>query len=105
MSPSFDDGDRLVCGPTWRLRAGDVVVVREPGAGGLLAVKRVAAIGSGGVVVLGDNPAASRDSRAYGPVPRSEVVARVWWRYHPEDRAGRPPPPPVPAASSSRSPA
>ncbi len=28
--------------------------------------------------VLGDNPADSRDSRAFGPVPSSRIIGRVW---------------------------
>lgn len=89
MEPTLEDGDRLLCGPVLRLRPGDLVVIEEPGGHGLLAVKRVAACGRDGVVVLGDNPAASRDSRAYGAVPRSAVRGRAWWRYHPAARAGR----------------
>lgn len=89
MRPAFEDGDRLLVGPPWRLREGDVVVLAEPGGEGLRAVKRVAAVGPGSVVVLGDNPGASRDSRAYGPVPRRAVLGRVWWCYHPPARAGR----------------
>lgn len=38
---------------------------------------------AGHVVVLGDNRAGSTDSRAYGPVPLSRVVARVAVRVRP----------------------
>ena len=89
MQPTLAEGDRLLCGPAVRLRTGDIVVVEEPGGGGLLAVKRVAALDDGAVVVLGDNRAASRDSRAYGPLPRAAVRGRPWWRYFPPGRAGR----------------
>lgn len=89
MRPTLEDGDRLLCGPARRLRTGDIVVVEEPGSDGLLAVKRVATLEAGAVVVLGDNRAASRDSRAYGPLPRSAVRGRAWWRYFPAARAGR----------------
>lgn len=93
MLPGLVEGDRLLVGPAGRLRVGDVVVVEEPGPDGVLAVKRVAGLGPGTVVVLGDNAGASRDSRAYGPVARRAVVGRAWWRYHPEARAGRLPRP------------
>lgn len=93
MLPALEPGDRLLCGPVGRLSVGDVIVIAEPGGGGLRAVKRVAALDSAGVVVRGDNAAASRDSRAYGAVPRSAVLGRAWWRYHPAERAGRLHPP------------
>jgi signal peptidase I len=31
--------------------------------------------------VLGDHRAASQDSRAFGPIPRSSVIGRAWLRY------------------------
>ena len=53
-------------------------------------VKRVASIDAdGSVVVRGDNPNVSRDSRDYGPVPRRLVVGRVIFRYLPAERRGR----------------
>jgi len=89
MLPALVEGDRLLVGPKGRLRAGDVVVLAEPGAGGLLAVKRVVKTTGRLVEVRGDNPAASLDSRRYGPVPTSAVIGRVWWCYHPPGRSGR----------------
>jgi signal peptidase I len=31
--------------------------------------------------VLGDNVSESTDSRDLGPVPRQDIVGRVWFRY------------------------
>lgn len=86
-------------------RAGDLVVVRGRGAEGVApgqgaeglvsghepapVVKRVVAVGAGGVTVAGDNPAASTDSRDYGPVPLADVRGRVVYRYAPAGRVGR----------------
>lgn len=86
-------------------RAGDLVVVRGQETGGAAAgqaagglvpgqepapvVKRVVAVGAGGVTVAGDNPAASTDSRTYGPVPLADVRGRVVYRYAPAGRVGR----------------
>ena len=50
--------------------------------------------------VAGDNRWDSRDSRAFGPVERDEIIGRVWLRLWPYGRFGRiapvPEEPPVP---------
>jgi len=38
--------------------------------------------------LLGDHRAASRDSRAFGPVPASALIGKVIWRYWPLDQFG-----------------
>ena len=40
--------------------------------------------------VLGDNRGDSRDSRTFGPVNRSAIIARAWHRYGPAGRGGLP---------------
>jgi signal peptidase I len=35
----------------------------------------------GDLFVMGDHRAASKDSRAFGPIPRSSVIGRAWLRY------------------------
>ena len=89
MSPTLEDGDRLLVWRTTRARPGDLVVVRNPGAVTLEVVKRVTAVSADGLLVEGDNPAASTDSRSWGPVPWSLLVGRVHLRYAPDQRAGR----------------
>lgn len=113
MSPAILPGDWLLVDPTvgrWP-RRGSIVVFREPDTD-LLAIKRVAA-GPGdrvqldaGHIVLGadeawllsdaslgelaaDGAGAPIDSRRYGPVPLSCLVARAWFRYGPLRRIGR----------------
>ena len=39
--------------------------------------------------VLGDNPADSRDSRAFGPVPGERIIGRVWFRIWPPPAWGK----------------
>ena len=95
MEPTLRGGDRLWVLPWLGPRPGDVVALRRPGGGGGLLVKRVAARRGAQVVVAGDNPGQSTDSRTFGPVDRGTVVGRVVYRYAPASRAG-----PVPNAGA-----
>jgi nickel-type superoxide dismutase maturation protease len=92
MRPTLDPGDRLVVIRIGRrpVRPGDLVTVPDPRRPERVMVKRVAAVTGGSVVVEGDNPAASTDSRTFGPVPTSTLGGRVVYRYWPEGRRGRP---------------
>jgi nickel-type superoxide dismutase maturation protease len=90
MYPTLSDGDRLLLVRVRsRLRAGDLVALRDPHDGARLLVKRVASLEPAGLVVHGDNPASSRDSRSFGTVPRSSILGRPVYCYHPPERAGR----------------
>ena len=60
-----------------------------------MLVKRVSSprnrgrsVPAGSVWIVGDHPAASEDSREFGPVPRHRIRGRVFWRYWPLSRAG-----------------
>ncbi len=113
MAPSILPGDWLVVIPlvTRWPTPGAVVIFREP-LGETLAIKRVAARAgervqfAGGYLTLGtgeawlaadaDEKAAAAvgsgppiDSQRFGPVPESDLVARVVWRYAPLRRFGR----------------
>lgn len=98
MLPALDDGQKLLARRTSRVPATGTVVVVRPFGGSLLVVKRVAAtagevvplevaeragvlpgdvVPPGSLVVLGDNAAASVDSRTWGLLPASSVVAVV----------------------------
>jgi signal peptidase I len=108
MEPTLQHGDRVLIDLwTYGRRApvrGEVVVVEGPDQRPL--VKRVA-LGplprkeapflspfrategtEDWFEVLGDNPAQSTDSRAFGPVPRHRFRGRVPLRYWPLGRAG-----------------
>jgi mitochondrial inner membrane protease subunit 1 len=88
MRPTFEAGDRILLGPAWRLRPGQVVGLADPRQPGRLMIKRVRSIDSSGIRVEGDNPDASTDSRHFGPVTRTYLVGRVLYRYAPFARAG-----------------
>lgn len=85
MLPTLRDGDWvLVC--RGAIRAGDVVAVRDPRLPQRIVVKRAVRRDPDGWVVLGDQPAASTDSRTFGPVGPGLVVGRVVLRYWPRPR-------------------
>jgi signal peptidase I len=80
MTPSLMPGDRLVVmsPPWWRPPwpvPGTVVAVRDPRLPQRLLIKRVVAV--------------DRDSRTFGPVPRSLLVGRAVYRYAPAGRGVR----------------
>jgi nickel-type superoxide dismutase maturation protease len=87
MAPRLPSGALIVARSVNRatsLHVGDVVVARRPDRPELQIIKRIQAIDAAGAIVLsGDNPAASTDSRQFGPVTRDHIVARVRWRYWP----------------------
>jgi nickel-type superoxide dismutase maturation protease len=90
MRPGVEPRDRVLVWQWGRVRAGDLVVFREPDRQLTFGVKRVSGINAdGSVVVRGDNPNVSRDSRDYGPVPRRLVIGRAIYRYLPAVRRGR----------------
>ena len=97
MMPTLAPGERLVVTAVRHLRVGDLVVVVDPEHLGRLLVKRVGALGTDDLTVIGDNAGASRDSRVFGAVPLSAVLGVARYRYHPRAAAGhlrRPPRPP-----------
>jgi nickel-type superoxide dismutase maturation protease len=98
MAPTLLKGDRLVVvgrpgGPLPGPRRGSVVAIRDPGCRDRVLIKRVASVdhAAGTVEVLGDSPAASTDSRSFGPVRLSSIVGTAVYRYAPPGRTGRGP--------------
>ena len=103
MAPTLLPGDRLLVDPAALRDAlpplGSIVVARDPEQADRLLVKRVAALpgerspeGSivprGRVYLVGDDPATSRDSRAFGPVALDGLLGLAWYRYAPPGRVG-----------------
>ena len=84
MLPTLRDGDRLLVLHGARPRLGSPAVVRLPG--GVLGVKRVTRREPDGWWVERDNPEEGVDSWSLGPVPDSDVVARVLLRVWPRPR-------------------
>lgn len=91
MSPALEPGDRLLLVRGMPVRPGHLVGVldpRDPPGRERLLVKRVVEIRPDGVVVAGDNPDASTDSRDFGAVPRRLLRGRAVYRYAPAARRG-----------------
>lgn len=91
MLPALQDGDYvqgLRLPPGWLPGPGAIVVARRPDRPAIGVIKRVAGREADGRLRLaGDNPAASTDSRHFGPVAPSAVEALIWLRYWPPRRA------------------
>jgi nickel-type superoxide dismutase maturation protease len=89
MLPALEPGDRLLVCRWSRPRPGDVIVSRDPEVHSMFLIKRVASLEvNGDVLVSGDNPNVSRDSRYFGAVPRALIVGRAFYRYLPGHRRG-----------------
>jgi nickel-type superoxide dismutase maturation protease len=88
MEPTLAPGDRLVVVRARVLHAGDIVAVRDPRDRTRVLVKRIGAVLEDEIVLRGDNPGVSTDSRTFGPVATTAVLGRVVRCYAPAWRAG-----------------
>ncbi|HEX8100917.1 MAG TPA: signal peptidase I [Actinomycetota bacterium] len=96
MEPTLRAGDYLIAIRSERPRRGALVVVKHPARPRLDLVKRVTGVPGDHVDghrlsdrehwVVGDNPAASTDSRTLGPIPDGMVRGIVVLRYWPRSR-------------------
>ena len=90
MAPTLSEGDFITAVRTdnsLSLKTGSLVIVRDPRGGDREMVKRItASMPNGDLIVLGDSPAHSTDSRQFGPIPRDFVVGRVVLRYWPPSK-------------------
>lgn len=76
MVPTLSPGQLVVGRYTAELHAGDVVIVSHDG---LEKIKRIEKQQGDLLYLLGDNPAESTDSRSFGWVQASSIVAKVVW--------------------------
>jgi phage repressor protein C with HTH and peptisase S24 domain len=81
MLPTYAAGDWLVATRAGRIAPGQIVVIERESRPGILLIKRVVRAEGQGWWVEGDNALASDDSRSFGAVDASEIVARIRFRY------------------------
>ncbi len=74
MEPALRRGKIIFASPLLSVEKSDIVVARVEGRD---VIKRVSRKTSGGVLLSGDNPRHSRDSRVYGEVSSGSVLGRV----------------------------
>ena len=88
MAPTLAHGDWLLCRAIRGIdvRPGHIVVAEQPDRLGFLVVKRAIRRMDAGWWLEGDNPAASDDSRTFGPVSDADVQAVVMLRYWPNPK-------------------
>src|SRR5580765_7082253 len=77
MQPSLNPGDGLLVSTWSRPQVGDLAIVAHPLSRRTVLVKRVAQRTPTGVLVRGDNPNVSTDSREFGEVPTALVIGKV----------------------------
>ena len=77
MLPTLRPGQTLLISQFSRPKVGDVVLAIQNNRE---VVKRISAISNGGqVTLMGDNKAASTDSRSLGTVTITKIHGVVWW--------------------------
>jgi nickel-type superoxide dismutase maturation protease len=82
MIPNFQPGDEILVDlRAYRQeppQAGDIVLAFRPDRTDVTMIKRVASVAHDGrLILLGDNPAASTDSRSFGPVPPANILGKA----------------------------
>jgi len=76
MLPVLKPGQIVIGLAFGRLRPGRIVIISH---GGMEKIKRVGRIDGDKLYIIGDNAAASTDSRQFGWISRSQLTAVVVW--------------------------
>lgn len=79
MEPTLAAGDVCIVLRTRKVKPGQIVVAEHPERPGFWLVKRALRREPGGWWLVGDNTAASDDSRTFGALPESLIIGRVLW--------------------------
>lgn len=79
MEPTLQEGSFVLIKkqkPGGRVKVGDIIVFNS---GGEVYIKRIDSINDLAVMVRGDNPRDSIDSRDFGPIDRKNIIGKVIW--------------------------
>ena len=76
MEPTFKAGTIIIASGLRTPQEQDTVVINHDG---LEKIKRLEKLESGKVFVVGDNAAASTDSRQFGWLDEAAIIAKVIW--------------------------
>jgi phage repressor protein C with HTH and peptisase S24 domain len=76
MLPSLRPSQLVLAVRFLHTHTGDVVVVKHDN---LEKIKRIGRYDSGQIFLVGDNPEHSTDSRSFGWLPETAIVAKVVW--------------------------
>ena len=77
MVPTYAPGERVIVKYGSAFQEGDVVLVDFKER---IDIKRIAKIENDRITIIGDNEAVSVDSRQYGQVKRTQIIAKVIYR-------------------------
>ncbi|MEP6946475.1 MAG: nickel-type superoxide dismutase maturation protease [Acidobacteriota bacterium] len=78
MSPTIVDGEIVFYDPGSEVQVGDIVLTPHPYMQSVKIVKRIREIDpDGNVLLVGDNPTESTDSRTFGTVSVESCIGRV----------------------------
>ena len=78
MLPTLKSGDVVLIKPGGGCRVGDIVLARHPYKKSVKVLKRLREIDEkGNLSLIGDNPSASTDSRAFGAILPKDVLGKA----------------------------
>ena len=80
LKPIIEEGDFVLVLkiPFFFLRSGDIIVFRHDPYGTMIKLVDEVSRKEGTVFAVGTHPS-STDSRAFGPVPRKDIIGKVIW--------------------------
>ncbi len=87
MLPGVESGETVIVNPYVKPEIGDMVLTKHPYKKKVKILKRLAGFSeTGSLILIGDNPGESTDSRTFGAVPIESLIGKVICRLNRNDR-------------------